>query len=81
MGEFGSRSSGKASGGQVHQMLSKKPIAARHANYGEVLEDVAHLLVTARGASARSVNALMTASYWLVGRRLFEGEQRGKGRA
>lgn len=38
-------------------------------------------LVTARHATARAVNALMTATYWEVGRRIVEFEQGGKKRA
>ncbi len=36
---------------------------------------------SARRASARAVNAIMTATYWEVGRRIVEFEQRGKKRA
>jgi len=32
-------------------------------------------------SAARSVNAIMTATYWLIGRRMVEGEQKGKCRA
>ena len=39
------------------------------------------LLDAARQAAARSVNALMTASYWEIGRRIVEAEQKGKRRA
>jgi predicted nuclease of restriction endonuclease-like (RecB) superfamily len=49
--------------------------------YDSVLTDVAGLLESARRASARSVNAIMTATYWQVGRRIVEYEQRGKARA
>jgi predicted nuclease of restriction endonuclease-like (RecB) superfamily len=34
-----------------------------------------------RRTAARSINALMTATYWLVGRRIVESEQGGQGRA
>ena len=34
-----------------------------------------------RTAAARSVNALMTAAYWEIGRRIVEFEQGGEGRA
>ena len=43
---------------------SKLPTA-----YGDVHTAVVELLETARLAAARSVNALMTASYWEIGRR------------
>ncbi len=62
-------------------MAAKKPTLFRGPDYGAVLDDVAGLLTAARSAAARSVNAVMTATYWLVGRRVVEGEQRGKGRA
>jgi predicted nuclease of restriction endonuclease-like (RecB) superfamily len=38
-------------------------------------------LETARRTAARSVNALMTAAYWEIGRRIVEFEQGGEGRA
>ena len=39
------------------------------------------MLAAARRSSARAVNALMTATYWEVGRRIVEFEQRGEMRA
>ncbi len=42
---------------------------------------VALLLEAARQAAARNVNALMTASYWKIGRRIVEFEQDGDERA
>lgn len=49
--------------------------------YRDTLSDVVALLEDGRGAAARSINALMTATYWLVGRRIVESEQGGQGRA
>ena len=49
--------------------------------YGHTLNDVIALLEEARRAAARSINALMTATYWLVGRRIVELEQGGRERA
>jgi hypothetical protein len=49
--------------------------------YDAVLADVSLLLESARRAAARSVNSIMTASYWAVGRRIVEEEQRGQRRA
>jgi hypothetical protein len=49
--------------------------------YAAVLADVTDLLESARRAAARSINSLMTATYWAVGRRIVEEEQRGKQRA
>jgi predicted nuclease of restriction endonuclease-like (RecB) superfamily len=49
--------------------------------YGSVLRELAGLVDEARHASARAVNALMTATYWEIGRRIVEHEQRGRQRA
>ena len=45
--------------------------------YGEIRNDIIKLLRAARAASAQSVNALMTATYWEIGRRIVEFEQQG----
>ena len=50
-------------------------------DYAAVLADVVGLLDQARRASARVVNAVMTTTYWHVGRRIVEGEQGGSTRA
>lgn len=50
-------------------------------DYGAVHGDIIALLETARRTAARSVNALMTATYWKIGRRIVESEQGGAGRA
>jgi predicted nuclease of restriction endonuclease-like (RecB) superfamily len=49
--------------------------------YREIRNDIIELLQTARADSARSVNAIMTATYWEVGRRIVELEQQGQERA
>jgi hypothetical protein len=46
-----------------------------------VLTDVVHLVEAARSVAARSVNAVMTATYWDIGRRIVEHEQGGQRRA
>jgi hypothetical protein len=51
------------------------------AGYGRVHSGIVQLLESARRAAARSVNVLMTASYWEIGRRIVEFEQMGEGRA
>jgi predicted nuclease of restriction endonuclease-like (RecB) superfamily len=50
-------------------------------DYGGIRSDIVALLEAARHAAARSVNALMTASYWEIGRRIVEFEQGGRDRA
>jgi len=49
--------------------------------YGNIHTGIVELLEAARRAAARNVNALMTASYWEIGRRMVEFEQGGEGRA
>ena len=50
-------------------------------DYDEVLSGVVELLEQARRAAARAVNAIMTATYWEIGRRIVEFEQGGEARA
>ena len=61
-------------------MTSKKPVLLDKA-YPEFISQLVNLLEQARRNSARSVNALMTATYWEIGRRIVEQEQRGQRRA
>ncbi|KAF0219724.1 MAG: hypothetical protein FD174_1737 [Geobacteraceae bacterium] len=49
--------------------------------YDSMLSSVVGLLEEARRAYSRAVNTIMTATYWEVGRRIIEFEQRGKRRA
>jgi len=49
--------------------------------YDGLLTGVSELLEQARHAAARSVNAIITATYWEMGRRIVEYEQAGKDRA
>ena len=51
------------------------------AAYGFLVGGIADVLEAARLASARAVNAVMTATYWEIGRRIVEYEQRGIERA
>ncbi|MEW6073590.1 MAG: PDDEXK nuclease domain-containing protein [Planctomycetota bacterium] len=62
-------------------MRGEGPVATRGAGYGDLVGDIAALLEDARRASARAVNALMSATYWEIGRRIVEYEQGGKERA
>jgi len=61
--------------------MNKPPAHLPQADYAAVHGDIVALLETARRAAARSVNAVMTATYWAVGRRIVEGEQGGQERA
>ncbi len=66
-------------------MTKKMPAAAGPAalpvGYAGIHGGIVELLDAARQAAARNVNALMTASYWEIGRRIVEAEQQGKRRA
>ncbi len=64
-----------------------KPIRKRKAapsaatgDYSGLVGGISELLEAARHTSARTINALMTATYWEAGRRIVEFEQRGKER-
>jgi len=65
--------------------MTKKALAATGkappAGYAGIHGGIVELLAAARQAAARSVNALMTASYWEIGRRIVEAEQQGRRRA
>ncbi|HMF75190.1 MAG TPA: PDDEXK nuclease domain-containing protein [Bryobacteraceae bacterium] len=50
-------------------------------NYNELLSGILMLLEQGRQLAARSVNAVLTTTYWLVGQRLVEHEQGGEERA
>ena len=58
-----------------------RTLVLRSRDYGTMLNRVVSLIEEARCASARTVNALMTATYWLIGRHIVEFEQHGKARA
>jgi predicted nuclease of restriction endonuclease-like (RecB) superfamily len=59
------------------------PTTGRSAieDYSGLLHGIVDLLESARHASARAVNAVMTATYWEIGRRIVEREQGGARRA
>lgn len=59
--------------------MTKREIA--QAAYVGLHREIADVVESTRAAAARSVNALMTATYWEIGRRIVEFEQGGEGRA
>ena len=70
--------------------MTKKPgntpgklaaVSAAPPAYTGLVTGIAELLDSARHVSARTVNAVMTATYWEIGRRIVEFEQGGKRRA
>jgi DUF1016 N-terminal domain len=61
--------------------VTKKISHATEPSYSQLLNGVAELFEQARKHSARAINAIMTQTYWKVGRRIVEHEQQGKKRA
>ncbi len=56
-------------------------VPAGSQDYTGLLSDIGCLLEQARRTAARSVNSVLTTTYWEIGRRIVEHEQRGKVRA
>ncbi len=55
--------------------------AVKVVAYEAIQSDIAELLRDARLAVVRTANSVMTATYWEVGRRIVEAEQKGRRRA
>lgn len=49
--------------------------------YERFVGELAALLEAARSEAARSVNTILTATYWEIGRRIVQYEQGGRARA
>ncbi len=64
-----------------HQLSPRCSALSQEAPYEAVFGDVSKIIDAARESAARSVNAVMTAAYWLIGRRIVESEQAGEERA
>ena len=69
--------------GRKEPMLDKRVSASSslEIHYDSILEDISKVIDTAGKSAARSVNCIMTAAYWLIGRRIVELEQKGEARA
>jgi hypothetical protein len=61
--------------------MSGKETGIGKGDYTELLSGIITVLEQGRQSAARSVNAVLTATYWLVGQRLVEHEQHGAERA
>lgn len=59
----------------------KKNAQMTEQSYTGLLGDVVELLEQARKVSVRSVNKIMTATYWAIGRRIVGQEEQGRKRA
>ena len=62
-------------------MPAKKGALRDLAGYPSLRDEIVGLLQSARQTAARTVNALITSTYWEIGRRIVEAEQQGKRRA
>jgi hypothetical protein len=58
-----------------------KPDIRLDERYDFILGDISNVIDVARRSVARSVSSIMTAAYWLIGRRVVEFEQKGEKRA
>jgi len=56
-----------------------RKIAKTH-NYSNLITDLIFMIEQGRKAAVRYVNTALTATYWLMGRRIVEFEQKGKER-
>ena len=63
------------------QLQQQRSALSQDVPYQAVFGDVSKIIDAARESAARSVNAAMTAAYWLIGRRIVEFEQSGEERA
>ncbi len=64
-----------------NQLSPRRAALSKDVPYQAVYGDVSKIIDAARESAARSVNAAMTAAYWLIGRRIIEFEQSGEERA
>jgi len=62
-------------------ILMKKNSSLKKQDYSYLVSGIQTLLEEARRQAVRSVNAILTATYWEIGRRIVQFEQGGKVRA
>ena len=66
-------------------MARRKPTSQHmevpETGYGGLVSDISVLVEQARHQAAESINGLLTATYWEVGRRIVEFEQKGRARS
>lgn len=60
---------------------NKVLIKHKRYNYKSLIRQIGSDLDTARITGARSINSVLTATYWLIGMRIVEFDQKGSGRA
>jgi len=62
-------------------MAKRKIKVQQKDNYSSLVADLSGILESARKYSVRSINAILTAAYWLIGKRIVEFEYRGMERS
>jgi hypothetical protein len=72
---------GKRQRGKLVTKKAKSPVSSLEVHYDYILGDISNVIDMAKRSAARSVNCIMTAAYWLIGRRIVESEQKGEKRA
>ena len=61
--------------------MAKRPVNPGNSmeiHYKSILGDISKVIDSGRRSAARSVNCIMTAAYWSVGRRIVEFEPKGE---
>ncbi len=61
--------------------MTKRPKLVEISAYKPLLDGIVALLDESRRATGRAVNSILTATYWEIGRRIVEEEQRGRRKA
>ncbi|ECR0404880.1 DUF1016 domain-containing protein [Salmonella enterica] len=61
--------------------MTNPTLAPQSDEYQQIHNGIIRLVDTARTETVRSINAIMTATYWEIGRRIVEFEQGGEARA
>ncbi|MEM0569077.1 PDDEXK nuclease domain-containing protein [Salmonella enterica] len=61
--------------------MTNPTLSPQSDEYQQIHDGIIHLVDTARTETVRNINAIMTATYWEIGRRIVEFEQGGEARA
>ncbi|EKD7197208.1 hypothetical protein OSF78_000960 [Salmonella enterica subsp. enterica serovar Mbandaka] len=61
--------------------MTNPTLVPQSDEYQQIHDGIIRLVDTARTETVRSINAIMTATYWEIGRRIVEFEQGGEARA
>ncbi|ECC9151146.1 DUF1016 domain-containing protein [Salmonella enterica subsp. salamae] len=61
--------------------MTNPTLSPQSDEYQQIHDGIIRLVDTARTETVRSINAIMTATYWEIGRRIVEFEQGGEARA